>query len=52
MPPSPFIADEGLAVPLQRVLLTLALRQPDAGDREFMLSVMRADGWLPAEAAE
>ena len=34
---------------LTRVLLDLALRQPDAADREAMLETLRRDGWIPRD---
>jgi hypothetical protein len=35
---------------LARVMLAIALRQPDPREREAMIAIMRKDGFLPKEA--
>lgn len=37
---------------LLRVLVELALRQPDKSDRDAMLEILRKDGWLDGENIE
>lgn len=36
---------------LTRVLFDIAMSQGDPAEREAMLAIMRADGWLPEKAA-
>ena len=47
MPVPPALQDpESLGAVLLRVLIDLALRQPDPVEREAMLEILRKDGWL------
>lgn len=39
--------NEPLTDTLTRVMLQIALDQPDPREREAMLDIMRKDGWLP-----
>lgn len=40
---------ETLGQTLTRVMLAIALNQPDPADRDAMLAIMVADGHLPAD---
>lgn len=45
--PVPSVPDKNpLGALLLRVLIDLAMRQPDPADRAAMLEVLKQDGWL------
>ena len=44
--------DDDLSTILTRVMLEIALRQPDPADRAAMIDIMRHDGWLPDDTKE
>lgn len=46
MPATPGNQPETLGDVLLRVLIDLAMRQPDPAERAAMIQILRQDGWL------